>query len=351
MPVEHFVDEAVFEHLAEEWEALHAMSPTATVFNSLAWCRVWWRHFGASGRLHVLAVRAEEDTLVGLAPMRMAPPHETGFSRPVIRFVGSTDLCDYQDMLFAPGYEWYVVERLLAVWEHVGCQCALDLHAVPHRSPTVHALSALCQQLGYSVVREAEEVCPVVPLPGRWQDYVQSLDAKDRRELRRKMRKAGRAGLVSWYRVTDPAHVAEDLPLFFALHRAGAPEKAAFMDTRREAFFADMVSSLAAHGWVWLAFLLVDGTPAACYLGFDFRGEIQVYNSGLAPTVAPRLSPGWMLLGYLIEHAIALRRHRFNFLRGEEAYKYQFGARPEPIYHLRVVPTAHSSVRHAPAPT
>ncbi len=351
MPIEHFVDETAFECLEAEWAHLHAVSPTATVFNSPTWCRVWWRHFGEPGRLHVLAVRTEDGELVGLAPMRIVPPREQATSRSAVRFLGSDDLCDYLDVLVAPGYEWYVAERLLVLWEHMGCRCELDLHAIPHTSPTVQAIVALCGQLGHQVFQEEEDVCPVVPLPPRWEEYLEGLDAKDRRELRRKMRKAGRAGLVSWYYVTHPAHIAEDLPAFFALHRASAPEKAAFMDARREAFFTEMACALAHHGWVWLAFLLVDGRPAACYLGFDFRDEIQVYNSGLAPSAAARLSPGWVLLGYVIEHAISLGRRRLNFLRGGEAYKYQFGARPEPVYHLRVTPAAHNSARHASAPT
>jgi CelD/BcsL family acetyltransferase involved in cellulose biosynthesis len=45
---------------------------------------------------------------------------------------------------------------------------------------------------------------------------------------------------------------------------------------------------------------------------------------------------GLVLLASLIEDAITRRVERFDFLRGEERYKYEFGPAPEPVYTVRV---------------
>ncbi len=345
MHIEHYTDETAFEQLATEWEALHAQSSTATIFNSPTWCCTWWRHFGGLGRLHVVAARTESGQLVGLAPLVVTVDREQTPPQPVIRFVGRNDLCDYLDILIAPGYEEAVVEHFIDAWLDLSCECELDLHTLPHTSPLLRTLPVLGRQRGLVVTRTVQDVCPVIPLPGTWSAYLEHLEAKSRRELRRKLRQAGQRAFTSWYYVTCPDQVAEDLPTFFALHRSSGPEKAAFLDDRRENFFREVVPALASKGWVWLAFLQVNGQPAAAYLCFDFRGEVQVYNSGLDPALATSLSPGWILLGYLIEHAIHLGYRRFNFLRGDEEYKFQFGARSEPVYHLRVVSHAQEAVR------
>ncbi len=345
MRIEHYTNEIAFEQLASEWEALHAHSPTATIFNSPAWCSTWWRHFGGTGQPHVLTARAQNGQLVGLAPLVVTLDEAHLPPRPVIRFVGHNDLCDYLDMLVAPGYEEAVVEQFLETWLGLSCEYELDLHTLPPTSPLLQSLPILGRQRGLKVTRTVQEVCPVVTLPDTWEAYLNQLDAKDRRELRRKLRQAGQRALTGWYYITRPLQIVEDLPVFFALLRASSPEKAAFMDERREAFFRDVIPTLARRGWVWLAFLHVDGQPAASYLCFDFRGEVQVYNSGFDPKLAVGISPGWILLGYLIERAIFLGRRRWNFLRGSEEYKYQFGAKSEPVYHLRVVSCAQEAAR------
>jgi CelD/BcsL family acetyltransferase involved in cellulose biosynthesis len=38
------------------------------------------------------------------------------------------------------------------------------------------------------------------------------------------------------------------------------------------------------------------------------------------------LSLGWVLLGYLLEWANEHKRQYFDFMRGDEQYKYRFGA-------------------------
>jgi CelD/BcsL family acetyltransferase involved in cellulose biosynthesis len=74
------------ERLAPDWDALAARAPQRSLFASAAWLRLWWRHFGESRRLLVLAAR-EEGELVGVAPllvtrrrMRGLPVRELGFA-------------------------------------------------------------------------------------------------------------------------------------------------------------------------------------------------------------------------------------------------------------------------------
>jgi CelD/BcsL family acetyltransferase involved in cellulose biosynthesis len=50
-----------------------------------------------------------------------------------------------------------------------------------------------------------------------------------------------------------------------------------------------------------------------------------VYNSGIDPRFS-EYSPGWVLLGYLLQWAIDQKRAEFDFMRGDEDYKYRFGA-------------------------
>jgi CelD/BcsL family acetyltransferase involved in cellulose biosynthesis len=105
-------------------------------------------------------------------------------------------------------------------------------------------------------------------------------------------------------------------------------------DPKNREFFGRLVPLLAEKGWLQLAFLRVDGQYAAGYLDFIYGDEVLVYNSGLNLSVAPELSPGILLLAYLIRHAIEQGCKRFDFLRGNEEYKYRLGGRDTKVYML-----------------
>jgi CelD/BcsL family acetyltransferase involved in cellulose biosynthesis len=43
-----------------------------------------------------------------------------------------------------------------------------------------------------------------------------------------------------------------------------------------------------------------------------------------------------VLLGHILRDAIERRKRRFDFLRGEERYKYDFGPAPEDVYRVAI---------------
>jgi CelD/BcsL family acetyltransferase involved in cellulose biosynthesis len=62
----------------------------------------------------------------------------------------------------------------------------------------------------------------------------------------------------------------------------------------------------------------------------------MLYNSGLNPLDYSGVSPGIVLLTFSIEDATRRGYRLFDFLRGEEEYKYRMGAAPKPIYRLTI---------------
>ena len=119
---------------------------------------------------------------------------------------------------------------------------------------------------------------------------------------------------------------------------ASHPDKARFLeDPQNMTFFRAIVPIVAACGWLQLSFLTVNDEPAAAYLCFDYDNRILVYNSGLVPQTFAHLSPGIVLLAYLIRHAIDSGRSAFDFLRGNEEYKYRMGGHDHPVMLLEAV--------------
>lgn len=320
-----------FEEVATEWDTLHGVSRTATPFNSLAFARLWWQYFGGTDRLELWTVRDNAGTLVGLAPFYRTLNDD---NEPVLRFVGGVDISDYLDVVSAPGREADVASALVAFWAACDC-CCLDLHDLPQASPIREAFLRVAPAHEARVEMEREAVCPVIPLPDNWNDYLEQLDGKQRREIRRKLRKAGQESLVSWH-VTPADAVHEAMPDFLRLHQLSTPEKAAFMTPLMAQFFTELAEAFVAKGWLELIFLHINGQPMASYFAFRWRESILLYNSGFDNAAGDALSPGWLLLAYHIEYAISKGMKRYDFMRGDEAYKFHFGGKPEPVYRLQM---------------
>ena len=74
--------------------------------------------------------------------------------------------------------------------------------------------------------------------------------------------------------------------------------------------------------------------PVAAAFSFEDDDAYYLYNSAYEPDDAAA-SPGVMLLWCLIHRAIEDGKSVFDFLKGNEAYKFRLGAEPRPLYELR----------------
>jgi len=306
-------------------------------FLTLEWQSIWWQHFGGDRSLLIYAFRDEAGALCGIAPLFCSI--EGG--RRQLSIIGCVDVSDYLDLIVAPDYEQLVFAALLdavdaltidgSKWE------AIDLCNIPEFSRTLETLGALAQARGWRVNKSIQEVCPLIHLPATWDDYLARLDKKERHELRRKMRRAEQSAEQVRVHIVESLETLDaDLEAFIALLIKSRPDKAAFMTDTMRRFFHAIGYAAQRAGWLQLAFLEIDQARAAAYMNFDYGSRVMVYNSGLDPKNFQWLSPGIVLMGNLIRHAIESKRAVFDFLRGSEDYKYRLGGQDTFIYRLHI---------------
>jgi len=312
---------------APRWDALVERSAFRSVFLTWPWQTRWAHAFLDRRPLQILSVLGADGGIAGLLPLYEDRPGSW-------RIVGGEDVSDYLDLIAAPGAEAAVWEALL---EHrVNEAAAWELRGIRPDSPTRAALPEIAARIGLSASVEVEERCPILPLPGTWDAYLARLSGKDRHELRRKTRKLeAELPAVTVRVIAEVQGWDEAMTEFLQLHRASRTGKARFMDERMEAFFREVLPPLVASGWARLWFLASAGTPVAAFLCIEHGASVGLYNSGFDPAHA-RLAPGIVLLGYVIRDAIERGVVEFDFLRGEEPYKYAFGPAARDLLRVRV---------------
>jgi CelD/BcsL family acetyltransferase involved in cellulose biosynthesis len=229
---------------------------------------------------------------------------------------------------------------------------AVDLRRLRAADPATDALATAfgAHEIaeGWTLNVEREDVCPVIRLPehGDLDTFLSSLGKKQRHEIRRKVRRAEAAGEIDLVESTDP--VAE-LDAFIELHQARWGERGLFPANHggdqsrvfvRRLFELFAPNPPAAEGHsVHLSFLTVGGRRIGAAIHFETPGSLLYYNAGIDPD-ARELSPGVVLLERLVRRAMELGKCRVDLLRGDEAYKYEWGATDEPVQRILVRRTA-----------
>ncbi len=345
-----------FAALRGEWDALLAASITNEVFLSWEWQSTWWDCY-TPGDLWLIAGRNSANELIGIAPWFLEQPSG------VVRTIGCVEVTDYLDILVRPETSDCFCEAL-AEWlaGHTEQFRQISFCNLPQHSAVLTHLAQALSECGFAVETEQQEVCPAIQLPATFDSYLETLDKKNRHELRRKLRRAEDGDdHVAWYIVGTEANRQADTQAnthadlqaeterFLTLMAASHPDKAAFLQNQQHvAFFRAITPKLAERGWLQLAFLTVEGEPAAAYFSVDYNNHIGLYNSGLKPDAYSHLSPGIVLLAYIIRYAIEQKRTVFDFLRGNEDYKYRMGAQDTPVLELRAAPGRSNQLQNSP---
>ncbi len=286
------------EALEADWFALWRRSPRATPFQAPQWVLPWVRCFFEGGELHALAMR-EEGRLIGFAPLFI-----WGTERRTVSFLGS-GISDYGDVLCEAGRE---AEGAAAVWRYLdgerGRWDVVDLQEVPAGSGLLDGRDA-----------EVCSVCPVLEATR----YPADVDQKHKRDVHRaRNRLMANGGLE--FRLADGGNFRECFWAFLGLYRA----RWGGFDARLERFHWEAAGGFMAVGSLRLAVLRVAGAAVATTYGFVSGGRLYCYLSGFDPAVA-KLSPGAVLLGWVIDEAIGEGVEEIDFLRGAEDYKYLWG--------------------------
>lgn len=314
-----------FESLGARWEAIAAGRPGITVFDTLTWQQTWWEEFGQGARLSLMSVCEDAGPAVLIAPMMTLDGR--------VSFLGGTDLVDYHDFLSAGAPQRAHLEAIIKqITGDPSCR-SIDLLSVPGDSPTAQSVPQVARAAGWQVDVTQEDVAPRMGLPASFDEYVEGLSKKDRHELRRKARRIESAGAVRDVELSAPEDIAAAFGDFLALLRKSTPEKAEFMTPDRERFFRRVAGRLALKGVARLRFLELEGKRVATSLSWVIGGARFLYNSGYDPEFR-ELSVGLINHAYGIRASIAEGIKVFDFMRGNEPYKYHLGGQDRAIYRI-----------------
>ena len=322
-----------FLDLKDEWNTLLNDSASHVPFLRHEYLYSWWKTLGGGewehGSLTILIERDKNNKLIGIAPLFLVDQQ--------VMFLGTVEISDYLDLITAQDHLEEFIEAIFDFltsnefpeWQY------LILDNLLEQSPTPQYIKKKTKDLGLIYSQQVIQPAPYLTLPKTWNEYLTDLEDRYRQEIERKIRKAEGYFLpVNWYIVKDEKTIHPEMENFLELMRNN-PDKNEFLSAAMSQHLISLAEIAFREGWLQLAFLTVGDLKVAGYLNFDFGNKIWVYNSGINP-LFENLSPGWVLLSYLIQWSIEAGKSEFDFMRGDEAYKYQFGGINKNVLQLKI---------------
>jgi len=314
-----------FDSLASCWANPSHRLKWNSPFVLPAWLKVWWQEFGAEAELYLSSVRQGEK-VIGIAPLLVREGKAS--------LIGSADVCDYLDFVVAPEREQDFFGVLLDDLKGKGINL-LDLRPLRPDSTVLTHLVSIAQNRGYEVLCQPEDVSVELDLPATWEEYLAALTTKQRHEVRRKLRRLSEAGKVDYHFVKDSIAVRDTMDVFLKMFTESRQDKATFLTTQMESFLKSLANSMTEAGLLRLGILDLDTLPIAMVMCFDYNDCMYLYNSAYNPQYNS-LSVGLLCKVLCIKESIQEAKKRFDFLKGDEAYKYHLGGGEVPLYSCQI---------------
>lgn len=324
--IEKVVTENAFELLREEWKHLFAATGCSP-FLSWEWLSTWYKAFGENRSLFILRI-CREDELIGLLPLCLQNKKVFGMNLKQLGFIGEeTGGADYLDLIVKSGDKAEILPAIFGFLKQENCFDSICLESLSSDSSTVGFLQNFDKDETERRLRRVErttEICPRINLAGGWETVLkQSKRASNFKRRRKQLEKMPNFEFRS---VASPAETAAAFERFYRLHekrwsKDGGSELSGH--PRLVSFQRDLVRTLGESGLLRFDELWVEGECRASVYGLDDGRAFYYYNSGYDLEWA-NFSVGLVLIGLSVEAAIERGNTIYDFLRGNETYKFDW---------------------------
>ncbi|HTV43738.1 MAG TPA: GNAT family N-acetyltransferase [Stellaceae bacterium] len=346
----HIIDRfADLSAVRENWDAVYEADPEARFFLSWQWLYDWLQVHRTAWL--VLAAQHEENDreYVAFLTLRIGAEFAKSCGFFNVLLFGGTGFSDYAGILVRPEH---AAEALPAFAEYLKRElnwARFTMHNLTMSDerrqlfvgafdPVRFAHHPLEQKNPGETTDHA--ICLSIDLPPSWEDYLQSLSANNRQKIRRLLRKVDAA---ETYRITlsDGDDCDRNLETLLGFWRAKwAPSKGEKNADELAALNQAVLERCACAGTLLLpVFWHRDRPVAALAILIDWCKRSLLFFIAGRDEAYREMPAGYLLHAYSIRYAIAQGFTTYDFLKGDDPYKFLFAPQRRQRQHGVVVAT------------
>ena len=346
MHIDVIDDPSTFTALRGNWDRVYQADPEAQFFLTWQWLSDWLAVYQTVWFVLAAKPNKTDAEYIAFLPMRLRVDFdkEVGFCNELV--LAGAAFSDYTGFLAKPEFEAEVVPAFAEYLKrHLNwAQLSMDNLMISARRRRLFLRGFdkrrfVRNDIEYKFLNDPanHSICPYVALPDSWEEYLKRLSTNNRQKIRRLLRKLEASKNC---RITFSDTETSEKNLSTLLHfwkikwgpsKGEKTEGIARNNLRMLTRCAENGALLLPvfwHGDRPIAVLATLIDPCKKSLLFFITGRDETYDD---------MPAGYLLHAYSIRYAIAHGFETYDFLRGDEPYKYLFGARERRLNAVSVV--------------
>jgi len=320
-----------WQKLALQWNALLNASGSGVIFLTWEWLSSWVENCLGRNRSLFIIVFHENEQLAGIAPFYIDNKKFGLFSLREIHFLGSPETgSDYLDVIARKGREKDVANSLFDFLMGDGATFwdQLVLSDIPSSSFfLLHFLNRI-QYEGKHAELTYGCFCPTANLMGAEEQFPVELSLKRKKKFKQELGILHRNSEVE-YVVRKGEHI-DSFDEFFRLYE----EKGGWSGKVLRPVLCGFIERHNGNSPVQIDLLSVKGQTIAGLLHLHYRNTQALYLMAVDKGFNPKISVGNLLVGLSIQNAVVNGQTTYDFLKGDEGYKFHWSSQGQSTMQL-----------------
>lgn len=314
-----------------EWENLLIESDFPHPFASFTFYNSWVETFVDDLTQIKMLFFYNENNLVGLAPIFVDHDKKS------VSILGDKDLFDYRDIIYiSECAEEIYIEFLSYLKLQPWFQgYTIFMQSIPESSELFNLVNTDKLNNFADVEIKEEDVTPIYVVNGVWDDYLLALKKKQRHEIRRKLRKFESQDF-QFKLIRNNDVLSGFLSDFYELFINSREDKKEFLTDERKTFFNKMLFAFAEKNELKILSYYDGNILISACIVIEYANIYFLYNSAYSLDYNS-YSVGLVSKIIALKQSIENNNHAFNFLRGNERYKYELGGEDIKLHEIKLL--------------
>ena len=324
--INYVTTEKDFLNLKEAWNRIVNLN-NYSIFSTFEWSFYYWKAFHKSKKLFIITIVDQNDEIICIAPLL----RKNYIFKNKYTFISDLD-SDRNDFIIKPGYEKDSFDCIM----NLICKDLFVLNNISENS-VIYSYILSSEVLSNEYSLKKQNVSPYITIDKNWDDYKNTISKKLANDSRRQKIRLAKSGNLE-YQFAD-----QEKEIIYMLNKldefkgnrnySNKIAKNYFDRIGIKNFLIEICNSFNDKGYLALTSLWSSNQVCAVHLGFIFKDHYYYY----LPSFNPKFfsySVGRLLMEYSIQKSFELKLKKYDFLNGDEEYKYKYSDNQINIYQF-----------------
>jgi len=347
MQIEKIDNFETFKKIRENWDSVYAADHQAQFFLSWIWLSGWLQMLHEPWFILAAKPDTKDSSYVAFLPLKKILTHQDGGGFETEICMAGNSMADYTGLICLPGYEEEVIPAFAAyiqqklVWSSFNVKSILETDKRMYLFLSKFSADSFeLSQLRIQSLNEEEpdiDLAPYVSLPDDWEQYLQNyVGVNTSQKIRRFLRKVD---ISDEFYIThvDADNWESHIEILLKFWESRWKKQKGDTFEVIMGYNRLILRHCFENNCLYLSVLWKGDRPLGAIANFvDFQQKSMLFVIAGRDQTFKNPPPGLILHADAIRYAIQNGFKVYDFLRGNEEYKYSFGAKDRHIQHIVV---------------